>query len=251
MPLALHDADANGIIWPKYEAASSFDHIDITNGRVPLVTLLASCDTYTSINNITWPTSIQLSWLNKCSGAIDDFIGIICCWCQWHFIMETLCCIPSWLSWCNKWNGAIDNTDDIMWHWHKHQWNLWPKNFIVLCFNHIDLMNTLVLLTMPLASHGVDAGAKCQMTEKVMLHLILIILNLQMQWYYWWCHMTKMFCNTLLQSSWSNKWYHWQYHQSTGASSITCAKESCDTLFKLALPNEENSAIDDVVSITW
>ena len=40
-----------------------------------------------------------------------------------------------------------------------------------------DLMNTLVLLTMPLASCDADASAKSQMTEKVMLHLILIILN--------------------------------------------------------------------------
>ena len=38
-------------------------------------------------------------------------------------------------------------------------------------------MNTVVLLTIPLASHDVEASARCQMTQKVMLYLILIILT--------------------------------------------------------------------------
>ena len=51
------------------------------------------------------------------------------------------------------------------------------------CLSHLDLMNTMVLLTMLFTLHDADASAKCQMTQKIKLHLILMILNLQMQWY--------------------------------------------------------------------
>ena len=51
------------------------------------------------------------------------------------------------------------------------------KRSVAHCLNHLDIMNTMVLLTMPLALHASDASAKCQMTEKLMLYLSLIILN--------------------------------------------------------------------------
>ena len=70
--------DAIAIIWPKSHVC--FDHLDLTNGVVPLMTLLASCDTDININDITLTkklccTSFWLSWLNKCNGAIDDVIS--------------------------------------------------------------------------------------------------------------------------------------------------------------------------------
>ena len=65
-----------------------FDHLVPTNGMVPVMTLLVSFDTYTSINGIT----------------------------------------------C-------------------------PKIYVTHCANCIDLMTTLVLLTMPLVSHDADASA--------------------------------------------------------------------------------------------
>ena len=36
--LASHDADGNGITWPKCHVASLFDHLDLWNGMVPLMT---------------------------------------------------------------------------------------------------------------------------------------------------------------------------------------------------------------------
>ena len=51
------------------------------------------------------------------------------------------------------------------------------KSYFPYCLNFPDLINTMVLLTMPLTSHDAAVSAMCQMTEKVKLHLILIILN--------------------------------------------------------------------------
>ena len=65
---------------------------------------------------------IWLSWLNKCSSATDDAIGITWCWCwcQWHHMTKISYFIFFWSSWPNKWNGAIGDTVGIMWHWHQH-----------------------------------------------------------------------------------------------------------------------------------
>ena len=49
----------------------------------------------------------------------------------------------------NEYSGDIDNAIGITWYWCLYQ--------------------------------------QYQMTEKVMLHLILIIMNQEMQWWYWWC----------------------------------------------------------------
>ena len=77
----------------KSNVACHFDHLDLENGMVPL---WASCDIHTHINCITWPKklywiSFWLSWLNKCSGAIDDAIGITWYWWQWHHMKKMLC----------------------------------------------------------------------------------------------------------------------------------------------------------------
>ena len=70
----------------KKSCSSPFDHLDLKDGIVPLMTLLASCDTGTNINGITW-----------------------------------------------------------------------PKGYITHCFNYLDLMSAMVLLTMALAAHNVDS----------------------------------------------------------------------------------------------
>ena len=51
------------------------------------------------------------------------------------------------------------------------------KSYVANCFSYLDLMNTVMLLTMPLASHDTYASSKSHTSEKVILHVILIILN--------------------------------------------------------------------------
>ena len=52
-PLVSHDADAIGITDQKCHVASHLDYFDLRNGMVPLMTLLASCNTDTSISGAT------------------------------------------------------------------------------------------------------------------------------------------------------------------------------------------------------
>ena len=71
------------------DVAPHFDHLDLRNAMVLVMTLSVSYDTSASTNGITWLkrsccTSFQLSWLKKFNGAIDDAISVT--WCQWQYV---------------------------------------------------------------------------------------------------------------------------------------------------------------------
>ena len=145
----------------KSHDASPFDHLDLSNGMVPLITLLDSCDTDTNINDITWPkklfcTSFWLSRLKQCIVAIDDAIGIT--WCQIASHDQKVIMHLLWSSWPIKWNGAIDDTVGHVtlipasMAWHNQ------NSYVAHCC--LDLVNTMVLLRASLA-HNADASANC------------------------------------------------------------------------------------------
>ena len=99
----------------------------------------------------------------------------------------------------------------------------WPKSYVAQCSSNLDLINRVVLLTMPLVAHDADASADC------------------VSW-------LKKSCRVLSQSSWSNKcngtftviWcQHW-YH---------VTKDSSSTLFQSSWPSKQNIAIDNAISI--
>ena len=66
--------------------AYHFDHLNLTNGIMPLMMLfLALCFTDASISGLTCPkncTLFELSWSNEYSGTIDHVIGTT--WCKSH-----------------------------------------------------------------------------------------------------------------------------------------------------------------------
>ena len=84
------DDDTNGIICPKYHVAPPLDPLEVTNGRVLLITLI-ECNNDTSINA--------------------------------------------------------------------------TKRYVIHCFSYLEWMNTMMPLTMPVTSHDGNASAKCQLTE--------------------------------------------------------------------------------------
>ena len=131
-------------------------------------------------------TSFWLSWLNKCSGATDDAISITWWWCwyQWHHMTKKVMFISFWssgpksgmvplmtlLAWCDS------DTSIISFPWPKDEWCHWQycrhhetltavsqhymtKTFYYTFLHNLDLMNTVLLLTMALASHHTDASA--------------------------------------------------------------------------------------------
>ena len=54
--------NANGSTWPKSHAAPHFNHFDIRNGMMPLMTPSVSCDT--SVNGLTWPSCTSFNCLD-------------------------------------------------------------------------------------------------------------------------------------------------------------------------------------------
>ena len=96
---------------------------------------------------------------------------------HWHHMTKKVC-ISFWSSWCNKWKSAIDDTVGIMWHWHHYQWCHMTKTFMLQhWFSHLDVMNIMELLSMPMAAHDADASATSVKWLKNLLYLIWIILT--------------------------------------------------------------------------
>ena len=124
---------------------------------------LALCDTDASTSGITWPKiilhTVWLSWLNKYSVPLmipllshdADAKGI-----TWP---KRSCCISFWSPWPNKWNGAIDDTVSYN-NYTSINGIKWPKNYVALCFISVELMNTMVILTIPLIYHDADPSCK-------------------------------------------------------------------------------------------
>ena len=120
MPMPLAIVSCN----QKSHVTSKFDILDLWNVMVMLGMLAASCDDNTSANAMAW--------------------------------QEMSCCISFLSSWPKAWNDAIE----LKWHWHWHQWTLHDhKGHLVCHFDHLDIRNVMVLLTMPSASCDADAGA--------------------------------------------------------------------------------------------
>ena len=116
---------------------------------VPLMTLLTSCDTDTSIDGITWPktkkklgcTLSQFSQPNKYSGAIGNAIDLTWCWCQ--------CQVSS------DWKSQVVNAFVLLMipALASHQ-----KSHVAPCFNHLYVANKMVPLTMLSVSIDDDTG---------------------------------------------------------------------------------------------
>ena len=135
-PSRSHVADANGITLPRQSHCIPFDHLDLTNGMVPLMT--------------PWP------WHKH----------------QWHYMTQKLCCTSFWLAWLKKCSGASYDIIGITCYW--FQCHHLTTNVMLLChFANHDLTNGMVPLMTLLAScdtniHGIT-------WLKVMLHIVIWI----------------------------------------------------------------------------
>ena len=105
----------------------------------------------------------------------------------------------------------------------------WLKKSYCISLNHLGLTNTLVPLMMPSVLCNAKTGIPSQKSHVALcfshLHLIKKIVPLTI---------SSVGCDA-----------------NTGAKNITWLREPCHTLFELSSPNEQNGAINDVVSITW
>ena len=163
--------------------------------------------------------SIWLPWSKKCSGIIDDAIGITWwwCWCQWHHIMKKVMFISFWSSWLKRWNDSLmallAGCETVPTITALHD----QKSYVALHFDYFDWRNAVVPLMMPLPSYDAEADANG---------------------FTW----PKISCCISYWSSCPNKWYggiydtvgimqHWNQHDG-----ITWTKSY--TLFQSSLPHE-------------
>ena len=115
-----------------------------------------------NLSRVTWPKkscciSFQLSWLKKCNGSIDDAISILLCQsqCQWYHMTKKVKLHPisvvlaKWMQWCH-WNHYRYDTNVVI------NYVTWPKGPVVPPFDHLDLSNAMVPLTMLSTSHDAD-----------------------------------------------------------------------------------------------
>ena len=105
-------------------------------------------------------TSFSLPWLNKCSGAIEDAIDITWYWCRYQqpyltknvasafdhlYLTNGMVPLMALLASCD-----MDTSISAI---------AWPEKLCCTLLNCLDLMNTVVLLKIPLASHDANASA--------------------------------------------------------------------------------------------
>ena len=147
-------------------------------------------------------------------------------WCHflyyWHHLVQTPVLVLHHI--------LIILTKEMQW---SHRWGHWnhmmmmpveshgQKSHIASPFDHLDLTSGVMSLIMLMESWH------WHMTQKVIMHLILVILTKQMQCCHWrchWYHITEMSCCIFFWSSGPYKcngtiddpvsiMFHWHQHQ--------------------------------------
>ena len=105
----------------------------------------------------------SLSWLNKCSGAIDDAIDITryWCWCQWHWHYQKSHVACQFLH-LDLAHGMVSLITLLAsWDTDPRITSIkWPKKVIFTFFQMSWPKEYSVLLTVILASHDTDGNVK-------------------------------------------------------------------------------------------
>ena len=139
-------------------------HLDLANRVVPWMTLLASCDTDTGINDITG------------SGKVI------------HQLFQ--------LYWPNQYNVAIDNVIETTWCRYQFQVSKGLKTEVTSHFDHLELWNAIVLMMIPSVSCEANTGIKWPMKSRCTLFQsswsskqnCAIDSAINVMWYSHWCH---------------------------------------------------------------
>ena len=157
----------------KCHLAPYFDHLDLRNTMVPLITSSAFQ------NGIAYPKrsgciGFQSSWSKECNGDIEDGIGI-----KWP-----KSCISFQLSLHQECSGANDDAIAITWWWHQCQWCYMMEKSCVTPHFNLDVRNSVVTFMMSLLLHDANSIT----WPKQHAAALSIILASGMQWGHWWCH---------------------------------------------------------------
>ena len=155
------NTSANVIKWLKSHVSSHFSCLGLRNSMVLILMPLASCDANISANVALHFDYLAVVLLMMPLTFHYTDAGIICItWPNCHVTPLFWWSWPNQMVWCHWWHC-----------WYHVKLTLASialndqKWYVAHCFNCLDQMNTVVLLKRQLASHDVDANAKCQTTE--------------------------------------------------------------------------------------
>ena len=160
-------------------------------------------------------TLFESSWSNDYSGSRGNAIGITWCYASASNVkwLNKSCWISFWSSWINKCSGVIDDVISVMW---VIIGITWPKKVMLgLNFNHLKLTNKMVPLTVPSVScHTglMQTASHDQKSHHTLFHLAspneqnnaiddAVSIIWQQGWYQW-KHLTKKWCFTSFWSLW-------------------------------------------------
>ena len=157
MPMALNE--------DKCHVATQFDHHDLGNSVAPFMMPLPSCDA--DANDVTsWKCHVapHFDCLYLRISRTPFMIMLVSCDVNTNAINVTWwkkpCCTLFWSSWPKEFSDTIYDAISINWYWCQYQWH------------HMMSMPLTVVL------HDAGTNNTChQMTKKVMLHLVLIVLT--------------------------------------------------------------------------
>ena len=209
MLMAIWDANTSLLASHDFNShvAPHFGCLDLRNVMAPLAMPSAPHDAYANANGITWPkiscSSFQLCWPKNCLGDIADAITIIWHWhqCNWYHTTKLhliSIIFTQGMQWCNfvLLTASCDPNPGA-------NGITRAKSHVAPHFDHLELTNAVVALIILLVSCDTDTSMncitwqkryvihcfnhlytwywyqcqQCQMTEKVMLQFISVILN--------------------------------------------------------------------------
>ena len=222
--MTLHDNNTNGsdhvipMLMPiashhkMSHAAHHFSCLNLGNAVVPLMILLASCDTDASANGIKWPTS-HVGW--NCT-----------------IFMPLASCEASASANSIKWSKEHVASHFILTIYNANGIT-WPKKSCCILFiYHPELTPAVVSLTMPSASHAANASTQCSTRPKS--HLVPHFNYLDLT--------NEVVPLMILLAS---------PDDDAGANGITEWKKWCHISCWSSWPNKWNGAIADTVGIIW
>ena len=195
---------ANCATWPKSHVAPHSSCLDLRNvAMLPLMILM-----------VAWMKSHDQKFmlhfisfiLTQCSGASHNAVSITRCKClhQWCHMTKNPYCTSFWLSWPKECSSAIDDAISVTWCWLQCQWHHITRSHVALHFNHLELRNVMVSLTIPSVSHDTKANGVTWWKNPCCTSLhwngaIIHAVSIIWPWcQHQWCHMTKIFILQLI-----------------------------------------------------
>ena len=100
------------------------------------------------------------------------------------------------------------------------------KDYVASPFDHLDLTNRMVLFMTLLALCDADTSIMVLHDQKVIVHIVSVILTWWIQWYYWWWHWLHIMLIPVTTVS-----NDWKCHVATDFNHLELTKQQCSLCY--------------------